>query len=59
MQLPAKSTKEAFVQFRQARDKRLNAPRLLYPSLQFNINAGRLPAPEGNGMRYLKIPFRS
>lgn len=59
VQLPAKSTKEAFVQFRQARDKRLNAPRLLYPSLQFNINAGRLPAPEGNGMRYLKIPFRS
>jgi len=59
VQLPAKSTKEAFVQFRQARDKRLNAPRLLYPSLQFNINAGRMPAPEGNGMRYLKIPFRS
>ncbi len=59
VQLPAKSTKEAFVQFRQARDKRLNAPRLLYPSLQFNINAGRLPAPEGNGMRYLKIPLRS
>ena len=59
VQLPAKSTKEAFVQFRQARDKRLNAPRLLYPSLQFNINAGLMPAPEGNGMRYLKIPLRS
>ena len=58
VQLPAKSTKEAFVQFRQARDKRLNAPRLLYPSLQFNINAGRMPDPEGNGVRYLKIPLR-
>ncbi len=32
-------------------------PRLILHALQVNINAGRLPEPEANGRRYLKIPL--
>jgi len=49
---------EEFVAMREARDKGLAAPRLLLPSVQVNIAAGRLPDPEANGTRYLKIPLR-
>jgi hypothetical protein len=42
---------------RQARDATLAAPRLLFPSVQVNIDAGRLPAPRANGHRYLVIPL--
>lgn len=52
------STKEEFVAFRKGRDKGLAAPRLLLPSIQVNIDAGRLPQPEANGKSYLKIPLR-
>lgn len=58
IQLNAETTREQFVQFRTNRDKSLAAPRLLLPSVQINIDAGRLPAPENNGSRYLKIPIR-
>jgi hypothetical protein len=27
------------------------------PAIQVNIRAGRLPAAEGNGRRYLKLPL--
>jgi len=43
---------------RKARDAKLAAPVLLLPSIQVNIRAGRLPAAESNGTRYLKIPMR-
>lgn len=46
-----------FVALRQARDRGLPMPRLLLPSLQVNIQGGTLPAPEANGMRYLKLPL--
>lgn len=49
---------DTFVAMREARDATLAAPTLLLPSLQVNIRAGRLPAPEDNGRRYLKIPIR-
>ncbi len=32
-------------------------PQLILPSLQVNIRAGKRPAPEQNGVRYLKIPL--
>jgi len=48
----------SFVAMREARDATLSAPVLLLPSLQVNIRAGRLPAPEANGRRYLKIPLK-
>lgn len=59
VQLQASTTKEHFVRFRTARDATLAAPRLLYPSVQVNIDAGRLPAPRANGRRYLTIPLNA
>jgi glyoxylase-like metal-dependent hydrolase (beta-lactamase superfamily II) len=47
-----------FVAMRDARDARLSAPTLLLPSIQVNIRAGRFPAAEANGVRYLKIPVK-
>lgn len=45
-----------FVRMRQARDATLGAPRLIIPSLQVNMRAGRMPEPEDNGEVYLKVP---
>lgn len=42
---------------RTERDKQLTMPDLILPSLQVNIRAGQLPAPEPNGTAYLKIPL--
>jgi glyoxylase-like metal-dependent hydrolase (beta-lactamase superfamily II) len=50
-------TEEGFVAQRQARDKTLGKPALILPSIQVNIRAGELPAPEANGIRYLKLPL--
>lgn len=47
---------EAFVEMRHARDATLCAPKLLYPAIQVNIRGGRLPPPEADGLRFLKIP---
>ncbi|HEX4925552.1 MAG TPA: MBL fold metallo-hydrolase [Bdellovibrionales bacterium] len=58
IQLSEKTTRQEFVKFRTERDRTLSAPRLLLPSVQVNIDAGRLPRPENNGTRYLKIPVR-
>lgn len=51
-------SEDAFVDMRQARDAGLAAPRLLLPSIQVNIRAGRLPPAEPNGTRYLRLPVR-
>jgi glyoxylase-like metal-dependent hydrolase (beta-lactamase superfamily II) len=48
---------ERFVLMREARDATLPLPRLILHALQVNINAGRLPPPETNGVAYLKIPL--
>jgi glyoxylase-like metal-dependent hydrolase (beta-lactamase superfamily II) len=47
-----------FVAMRNARDATLSVPTLLLPSIQVNIRAGRFPAAEANGVRYLKIPVK-
>jgi len=47
-----------FVAMREARDKTLSAPRLLLPSIQVNIRAGRFPPAQANGVRYLTIPVK-
>lgn len=52
-------TEDEFVAFRQARDAKLAAPKLLLPSIQVNIRAGRFPEAESNGVRYLKIPVKA
>lgn len=51
------TTEDAFVEFRTGRDRTLEMPTLLLPSIQVNIRAGRLPSAESNGIAYLKIPL--
>ncbi|MBY3199589.1 MBL fold metallo-hydrolase [Rhizobium laguerreae] len=48
---------DEFVALREARDRTLPMPKLILHALQVNINGGRLPEPEGNGLRYLKVPM--
>ncbi len=48
---------DAFVAMREARDATLEMPKLILPSIQVNMRGGRLPEPEDNGTRYLKIPL--
>ena len=50
-------SEEDFVAMREKRDRELPLPKLMLPALQVNINGGRLPDPEANGTRYLKIPL--
>jgi glyoxylase-like metal-dependent hydrolase (beta-lactamase superfamily II) len=50
---------EDFVALREGRDAGLAAPMLLLPSVQVNMRAGNMPAPEDNGIRYLKIPLNT
>jgi glyoxylase-like metal-dependent hydrolase (beta-lactamase superfamily II) len=48
---------DQFVSMRTKRDATLDMPRLILPSVQVNMRAGRLPEPEVNGTRYLKLPL--
>lgn len=57
IQLKAETSKSEFIDFRNQRDATLSAPKLLYPSIQVNINAGHLPKAESNGISYLKLPL--
>jgi glyoxylase-like metal-dependent hydrolase (beta-lactamase superfamily II) len=53
----ATTPKDDFVRNKQAADEKKAAPRLLFQSVQVNIDAGRLPEPESNEIRYLRIPI--
>jgi glyoxylase-like metal-dependent hydrolase (beta-lactamase superfamily II) len=46
-----------FVAMRTARDKTLEMPVLILPSVQINMRAGRFPPAEDNGVSYLKLPL--
>jgi glyoxylase-like metal-dependent hydrolase (beta-lactamase superfamily II) len=48
-----------FVKFRNERDRSLPLPNLMLSALQVNIAGGRLPPPEDDGRRYLKIPLNA
>jgi glyoxylase-like metal-dependent hydrolase (beta-lactamase superfamily II) len=50
-------SEDDFVKMRSERDKKLDMPVLILPSVQVNIRAGDLPPAEDNGVRYLKIPL--
>jgi glyoxylase-like metal-dependent hydrolase (beta-lactamase superfamily II) len=50
-------SEDEFVAMRTARDRTLDMPRLILPSVQVNMRAGELPPVEDNGVRYLKIPL--
>lgn len=51
-------SEDEFVAMRSARDATLSAPRLLLPSIQVNIRAGKFPPAEANGVSYLTIPVK-
>jgi len=57
IQLQGDTKREQFVQWRSARDATLNLPKLIFQSIQVNVDAGHLPKPEDNGKRYLKLPL--
>ncbi|MGL6043208.1 MAG: MBL fold metallo-hydrolase [Sandaracinobacteroides sp.] len=50
-------TEAAFVAMRQARDATLAAPRLILPSIQVNVEGGRLPPAGPDGVRRLVVPL--
>jgi glyoxylase-like metal-dependent hydrolase (beta-lactamase superfamily II) len=49
-------SEDEFVAMRQERDKGLQTPRLLIPSIQVNMRAGRFPPADQHGVRYLRVP---
>jgi glyoxylase-like metal-dependent hydrolase (beta-lactamase superfamily II) len=49
-------TEAEFVAMRTARDATLEMPKLIIPSIQVNIRAGKLPEPDDSGKRFLKVP---
>ncbi|MFI0474439.1 MBL fold metallo-hydrolase [Halomonas sp. HMF6819] len=53
----AEQSEAQYVAFRQQRDSELPMPKLILHALQVNTLGGRLPEPEANGKRYLKIPL--
>ena len=50
-------TEAEFVTMRTERDRILDMPVLILPSVQINMRRGDLPPAEENGIRYLKIPL--
>ncbi len=52
-------SEDEFVKMREARDAELGMPKLILPSIQVNIRAGRMPDPESNGTVYLKLPMNT
>jgi glyoxylase-like metal-dependent hydrolase (beta-lactamase superfamily II) len=50
-------SEDEFVTMRTARDRTLAMPKLIIPSIQVNIRGGKLPDPEPDGQRYLKVPL--
>ena len=57
IQLKKETTRDAFITFRENRDKTLKTPKLLFASIQVNIRAGHLPPAEREGKAFLKIPL--
>lgn len=53
----AGTTEDQYVELRNTRDSELPMPKLILHALQVNTRGGRLPEPEANGKRYLKIPL--
>ena len=47
---------DEFVAMREERDRTLCTPRLLIPSIQVNMRAGRFPPADEHGVRYLRVP---
>lgn len=52
-------SEDAFVAMREARDRTLDMPRLILPSLQVNMRAGALPPAGPDGRVFLKVPVNA
>lgn len=50
-------TEVGFVVMRQARDAKMPLPKLMLHALQVNIRGGRLPEPDPQGRRHLRLPI--
>ncbi len=48
---------DSFVEMRTNRDRTLDMPLLIIPSIQVNMRAGHMPPAESNGTIYLKVPL--
>ncbi|WP_420432175.1 MBL fold metallo-hydrolase [Hyphobacterium sp.] len=53
------TSEDEFVKMRTERDAGLAMPKLILPSVQVNMQAGHLPEPEDNGVRYIKVPLNA
>lgn len=51
------ASEDSFVEMRETRDAELSLPKLIIPSIQVNMRAGKMPQPEDNGTVYLKVPI--
>lgn len=51
------TSEDAFVKMREGRDATLAMPRLIIPSLQVNMRAGRFPPEDDEGQTYLRVPI--
>lgn len=50
-------SEEKYIEVRDKRDAGMKVPKLLLPSLQVNLRAGKFGASEDNGVQYIKIPL--
>lgn len=50
-------TEEEFAKMRRARDKSLDMPVLILPSIQVNFRAGNVPPPDADGHVCLRLPL--
>ena len=50
-------TEDEFVAVREARDRTLELPKLIIPTIQVNMRGGNLPEPDESGKRHLKVPI--
>ncbi len=57
VQLPEGRPEAEFVAFRNQRDAGLSAPKLLFQSVQANIDAGTLPPANDRGQRFFRLPI--
>lgn len=52
-------SRDEFVEMRTKRDAQLDMPRLILPSLQVNMRAGKLPPKDEDGRQFLKLPVNA
>ncbi len=50
-------SEDEFVKLREERDATLNMPKLIIPSIQVNMRAGKLPPKDKSGKTFLKVPI--